>query len=116
MEGDWGMELEALEDERRDADIEMHEMYVAGRDMARRQKKSARLRAEGKLSEAAAVCPHESTVGYPSPWSIKRGAANTDPRWNERGARCRDCGSWLSVSDDWDFDVIAPCEVDPETL
>ena len=117
MEFDPGMEEEARLSEQFDVDCEMAELAAAGRDAARRNRISAKLRREGHLAEAARVCPHGAQMGYPSPLSMSRGEANTEPRWNERGSRCRECGSWLIVGpgDDpsWPRTVAYPCERDP---
>lgn len=96
---------EAIESERFYADMEMAEIEAAGRSSAKRIKLSAALRAQGKLAQAAAVCPHG--WGYSSP-SIAATQEN-DPRASETGFRCYHCGSFLS---DDERAVLYPCEIE----
>lgn len=94
-----------------DADFEMRELEAAGRVAYRGFKAMRRLRAEGKLAEAAKCCSHGA--GYPtnSPAAENDG----DPRSGQRGYRCSDCGSFFAGVDDlWRLRVkpeaTAPCE------
>lgn len=101
------MEQEALEQERRDADIEMAELYAAGREASRRRSRSERLFAAGRLMEAAEACPHGG--GYPLDSIAARNAG--DPRAGQSGVRCDSCGSVLSGFR-WDgpVTVVHPCD------
>lgn len=103
---DFGMELEALEQERWDADLLQAQYEAEGREFGLRQHQSELLRAEGNLEAAAAKCPHSG--GYP----LDSLAAENegDPNQGEEGWRCWDCGSRLTVSY-WDGGtVLVPCE------
>jgi hypothetical protein len=104
---DYGYEMEAIEQERFDADMLQAQYEAEGREFGRKQKLSERLRAEGKLVEAAEACPHSG--GYPLA-SLAAEHAN-DPHVGEDGYRCCDCGSRMSASP-WDgATVTVPCEV-----
>lgn len=103
MAGGWN-DPEAIEQERLDADMEQAALESAGRDYARRARKSALLRAQGKLDEAAKMCPHGG--GYPLKSLAARNA--NDPREGQAGVRCYDCGSVLT---DWQGRVLFPCEL-----
>jgi len=102
---------EAIEAERLDADRELAELEAAGREAGRKLRRADRLRAEGRLAEAAEACPHGG--GYP----LRSIAARTsnDPRFGEDGVRCSDCFSVLSAFpfDDEDVRVLYPCEPEP---
>lgn len=90
-----------------DGDIEQAELEAAGQSYAKRWRRMRKLRAAGKLAEAAAACPHGS--GFPL-----RSVAATDtkdPRAGQDGYRCCTCGS---VLDGEPFGripkVLFPCE------
>ncbi len=103
---DHGMEQEALESERLDADREQAELEALGRSLDKRHRRMERLLAEGKTIEAARVCSHDG--GYP----LRSIAAEDlgDPRKGQSGWRCSDCGSVLSASP-WDDGVVTvPCD------
>jgi len=95
-----------------DADFEMRELYAAGARAARGHKAMIRLRAEGKLAEAARACQHGS--GYNTDGEFAR--VQHDPRAGQPGMRCFDCGSYFEdarnlydMRDD-PASVTAPCE------
>ena len=86
---------EAIDSERLDADIEMAELEAAGRSAARRVKRAHSLREQGRLAEAAAICPHGWTRRY-------------EP--NPEHRVCYDCGSVISYADDTRAAVVVmPC-------
>jgi hypothetical protein len=97
-------DAEAIEAERFDADCEMAELQAQGREFGRARKTMLRLRAAGKLAEAAQACPHGA--GYPlnSPAATN----SSDPRAGQAGFRCVDCGSVLTG---WAGRVIHPCDL-----
>lgn len=96
MEDDPGMEMEAIEAERLDADLEMAELEAAGRKADRRYRKMNALRVAGKLKDAARVCPH----GWVGPVDDE-----TEYLY------CYHCGS--RVSEDIPPDVLEPCVIEP---
>lgn len=68
----------------RDADMELAELEAQGRAESRGLARMKRLRAAGRLPEAARACPHSWGHASPSPAaeSLK------DPRATEHGFRC----------------------------
>lgn len=76
-------EMEAMEDERRDADREMAEMAAVGNAMAR--------------ARARGVCQHTSIVGYlPTPvYPEQEGLAPGQSRCTEG------CGATFDSDDEW---------------
>jgi len=96
-----------------DADIDQAELESAGRSSERGHRAMLRLRASGKLVEAAEACHHG--WGYPT----NSGAANGDPRYGETGMRCLHCGSWWRGDVKfWDLrrvPVTVPCELEPRS-
>jgi hypothetical protein len=104
---DYWAEVEALEDERFEADMLMAEYEAEGRRAAAAGRRSRALAAAGDLEAAAAACPHGG--GYPlaSPAAEHEG----DPRKGEDGFRCWDCGSVLSESPfGTDYTIVAACD------
>lgn len=106
--GGW-FDPDAIEHEHRDADAEMASLEAAGRRTSARLRRMRALRAEGRLSEAAAACTHG--WGYP----LRSDAARneSDPRAGQDGWRCLHCGSAVS-SDPWSgpVTVVHPCELE----
>lgn len=93
-----------------EADFEQREMEEQGREYHRKLTKSGHLRDEGKWDEAAQACPHGAGYGSPSQAAERA----DDPRKDEKGFRCCDCGSFLSA-DPWeDYTIMAACELAPE--
>lgn len=88
-----------------DDDFDQRDLEEAGRDNFRRFRRMLKLRADGKLAEAAATCPHSG--GYPL--ASLAATHHKDPRAGERGFRCADCGSVLS-SHERGAAVLVPCE------
>jgi len=88
-----------------DADFEQADLEAAGRAASRAMNRSERLRAAGKLAEAAAACPHS--------WSGCFDAS--DPRHGQAGRRCYHCGTAFAPGADlWAMGpIIAPCETPP---
>jgi hypothetical protein len=97
------MDPEAIEAERFQADCEQAELEAAGREYARGHKRMLRLRAEGKLREAAAACLHGA--GYPL--ASLAAERSGDPGAGGLGFRCSECGSVLS---EWAGAVLKPCD------
>jgi len=80
-------------------------MEEQGREFSQRLKNSKRLRSTDKMA-AAKACPHGG--GYSTPSIVGK----DDPRNDQEGFRCLDCGSFLSA-DPWeDYTIIAPCELE----
>ena len=98
---------EAVHLEKMDADRLQAQYEAEGEAFWAAVRGSEALAAEGKLDEAAAICPHGG--GYPldSPAAEYSG----DPRKGQEGNRCGDCNS---VLDQWPYEgpvtVIYPCE------
>ena len=113
MEGDPMDELEAEEEERMErrweADIEQASMEAEGNRHWRKIDRMMALRKEGKLIEAAELCPHSG--GYP----LMSLAAdlNRDPREGEEGVRCGYCGSVINGFRNEVDEVVVmfPCEI-----
>lgn len=104
---DYGYEMEAIEDERRAADMEMAQFEAEGARFWSKVEKMRELRAAGDFAAAAAMCPHGG--GYPLDSPAAKNEA--DPFAGEEGVRCSDCGSRLSAFD-WDGGVVTvPCEL-----
>jgi hypothetical protein len=82
MTGGW-FDPEAIDGERIDADIEQASLEEQGRDHSRLLRVMERLRAAGRLAEAAAACPHGWTGPLP--------AGHT--QWAPGACLCQDCGS-----------------------
>jgi hypothetical protein len=101
-------EMEALEDERREADFLQARYEAEGRAYGRRMARVARLIAEGKTAAAAGLCTHSAGFPLDSPAAQH----DQDPHAGERGFRCTNCGSRLDRAP---FDgralILAPCEV-----
>lgn len=100
-------DIEAIEQERFDADMLQAQYEAEGNAYALRQHQSELLRREGNYEAAARKCPHGG--GYP----LDSPAAENenDPNSGEEGVRCYDCGSRLST---WAWAggvVVVPCEV-----
>jgi hypothetical protein len=90
-----------------DADFEQRAFEEESRVFVANLRRSEKLRASGKLAEAADACPHGG--GFPLDSLAARN--DNDPNAGEDGYRCRDCGSRLSASP-WDGGyVTVPCEV-----
>lgn len=90
-----------------DADFEQAEMEEEGRRYWRRVDRMNDLRAEGRLVEAAAICPHGS--GYPL--NSLAAIYTHDPREGEDGYRCSTCGSALTDAP-WNGGTVThPCEL-----
>lgn len=109
---DPSMELEAVLEERFEADMLQADYEQQSREFGRSLRRSAALREEGKLREAAMACPHGG--GFPLN-SIAASEGTTgfgvDPFAGEDGWRCCDCGSRLSAAP-WDnAKLLVPCEV-----
>lgn len=98
-------DLEAIEDERFEADMLQAQYEQEGAAYARDQREMLRLRAEGDLAAAAAMCNH--TGGYPLDSLAASWAP--DPNYGETGFRCMDCGSRISGIGR-DAEVLVPCE------
>lgn len=112
MEDDPWAEIEALEDERRDADMQQAEYEAEGREHGRRQTKTKQLIQAGDKEGAAKTCPHSG--GFPLDSLAAK--YDEDPHVGADGWRCSDCGSRLSASP-WDGGrVTVPCEVVPTSL
>jgi hypothetical protein len=113
------MDMEAIEQERHDADVEHAQLVEAGRDASRGHRAMLRLRAAGQLADAAAACRH----GWGYPTDALAAEHNADPRAGQPGARCLHCGSWWSAEVLgtgelflWklnDHPATAPCELEP---
>ena len=88
-----------------DADIEMRELRREANESNARRRRARRLRAEGKLEEAADTCPHLANYPLDGPCAEDE----KDPRAGEKGERCVDC---LSVIKGYPFQVLHPCEPD----
>ena len=81
-----------------DADFEMRELYAAGARSSRGDKAMRRLRAAGRLTEAAAACTHGGGWNTDGQHAERIG----DPRAGEHGMRCDACGSyWAEAADLW---------------
>ena len=114
MTFDPGMELEALEQERFEADVEQAELERLGREYGRREAKMIRAYRAGQLTVAASFCPHGS--GYPL--NSLAATNDRDPHAGQQGVRCSDCGSRING---FRYEVarvvvLAPCEVTPWAL
>lgn len=106
MEGDPWAEIEAMEDERFEADLLQAQYEAEGREHGRRERLMRKLYAEGKLAEAAEACPHGG--GYPL--DSEAAANEHDPFVGEAGVRCTTCGSRLTAFS-WDHGkVLFPME------
>lgn len=105
--GHWD-EMEALEQERFDADLEQASYEAQGRAYGAAKRKSETLMAAGDKAGAAAACPHGG--GYPL--DSPAASHSNDPYAGESGYRCCDCGSRMSASP-WDGGTVtAPCEIE----
>jgi len=103
MEGGW-FDPEAIESERLDADMEQAELEREGNLAARALRRMRKLRAAGKLAEAAAACTHGWTRGH-GPWPRPAGAPDDNV--------CNHCGSVIRGFGR-DAEVLEPCRFDPE--
>jgi len=96
-----------------DADIEMAQLTAAGNAAARGSRRMRRLRADGRLAEAAAACHHGAGYGTDGSAAVDI----KDPRAGQRGHRCSECGSWWRGSVNfWELRETAPdvpCELEP---
>jgi len=101
---DYGTEMEAIEQERLDADMLQAQYERESAVYSARERRSQKLRSEGKLDEAARECPHGS-VGL-----LAGLCSEDDPRYGEEGFRCHECGS---VVDEIGGRVIHACEEIP---
>jgi len=112
MSTDPGVEQEAFEGERFEADLLQSQLEAEGRRCGRAYRRMRTLRAAGRLAEAAGVCQHGG--GFPlDSIAAREGttAFGIDPHAGESGWRCVECGSRLSASP-WDDGVVThPCEV-----
>jgi hypothetical protein len=104
---DWGMEDEALADERMEADMQMAELEAAGREFTRRIRAAKAAYLAGDKDKAARLCPHSS--GY----STLKHPNCQDPMKGAEGARCSCCGSRLRELRRG-AEVLVPCEIPPE--
>ncbi len=84
MYDDYGYEMEAIEQERWDADLEMAEMSRVGRAIDR--------------ARAAGVCCHQGVVGYVAGKVFYPEQVGLEPGQS----RCTDgCGRVFTSDDDW---------------
>jgi formate dehydrogenase maturation protein FdhE len=97
---------EAIYYERLDVDRQQAEFEAEGNRFWSQVKHMKALREQGRLDEAAEMCPHGG--GYPLD-SLAAKHEN-DPRQGEKGIRCSDCRSVLTA---WPYEggtVVHPCE------
>jgi hypothetical protein len=91
-----------------DADFEQRELEAAGNRVSRQLSRMERLKADGRLKDAAEACSHSWGHGSPSLAAERE----NDPRAKEHGWRCYHCGSFLDRAP-WTRDAIVlyPCEI-----
>lgn len=81
---------EIIHYEKLDADMEMAQLEAEGQRYWNKMQKVEKLLSEGKRSEAVKICPHGAVGKLTGTCSID------DPRFNEEGYRCYECGAVVS--------------------
>jgi len=116
-EGGW-FDSEAIEAERLDADLEQAELERAGARHHRARARSRALRAQGKLAEAAAACPHgwRGPVEPDADGRVTAALASVKLS-RDLARRCYECGSVLQELDPAEWSavrIVAACIFEPD--